>query len=105
MRHEEYGHAHWKAEDIAAFMRDKTGVHVEKVERPSFSRSGWFPVLVLAILLAGWPLLFCMDSYSTACRQTLLGWKLQPYSWHSLIWEFTRPKVARWHTTCTTRPS
>jgi hypothetical protein len=53
MRHEEYGHTHWKAEDMAAYLRDKTGVHVDKVERPSFSRSGWFPLLVLAILLTG----------------------------------------------------
>lgn len=53
MGHDEYGHTKWKAEDIAAFLHDKTGVNVEKIDRPSFSRSGWFPVLVLAIMLTG----------------------------------------------------
>jgi oligosaccharyltransferase complex subunit gamma len=52
MRHDDYGHHHWKAEDMAAFLRDKTGINIEKVDRPSFSRSGLFPVVFLAAVLA-----------------------------------------------------
>lgn len=51
MRHDDYGHHHWKAEDMAAFLRDKTGINIEKVDRPSFMRSGWFPVVFLAAVL------------------------------------------------------
>lgn len=51
MRHDDYGHHHWKAEDMAAFLRDKTGINIEKVDRPSFSRSPLFPVVFLAAVL------------------------------------------------------
>ncbi len=51
MRHDDYGHHHWKAEDMAAFLRDKTGINIEKIDRPSFMRSGWFPVVFLAAVL------------------------------------------------------
>lgn len=37
---------------MAAFLRDKTGINIEKVERPSFMRSGLFPVVFLAAVLA-----------------------------------------------------
>jgi hypothetical protein len=34
MRHDAYGHEHWSADDMAAFLRDKTGLDVGKV-RPT----------------------------------------------------------------------
>ncbi len=31
MRHDNYGHHHWKADDMAAFLLDTTGIKIEKV--------------------------------------------------------------------------
>ena len=31
MRHDNYGHHHWKADDMAAFLLDATGIKIEKV--------------------------------------------------------------------------
>ena len=31
MRHDTYGHHHWKADDMAAFLLDTTGIKIEKV--------------------------------------------------------------------------
>lgn len=36
---------------MATFLRDKTGINIEKIDRPSFMRSGWFPVVFLAAVL------------------------------------------------------
>lgn len=31
MRHDNYGHHHWKADDMATFLLDTTGIKIEKV--------------------------------------------------------------------------
>lgn len=40
MRHDNYGHHHWKADDMAAFLLDTTGVKIDKVrQRPHGSET------------------------------------------------------------------
>ncbi len=53
MRHDDYGHALWKAEEMAGFVADRTGFKVDKIDRPSFFRSAFFPPAALAALAAG----------------------------------------------------
>lgn len=43
MRHEHYGHEIWSADDMASFLRDKTGLDVGKVRLPLPINSVCFP--------------------------------------------------------------
>ena len=107
MGHEDYGHTKWKAEDMAAFLRDKTGVNIEKIDRPSFSRSGWFPVLVLAIMLTG----TARNNGSLCCHKPLCLALIHPAGLapaHQVAVHTKLPiclQGACWRTPCTTRPS
>ncbi|CAK0762797.1 hypothetical protein CVIRNUC_002993 [Coccomyxa viridis] len=52
MRHDNYGHHIWKADDMAAFLLETTGIKIDKVEQPSFMRSRLFPPVFVAAVLA-----------------------------------------------------
>ena len=43
MRHDNYGHHHWKADDMAAFLLDTTGIKIEKVCRKVLAMSNAHP--------------------------------------------------------------
>ena len=51
MRHDEYGHQLWKAEEMATFVAERTGRKIDNIERPSFFRSAFFPPTALAVRL------------------------------------------------------
>ena len=40
MRHDNYGHHIWKADDMAAFLLETTGIKIDKVSRLCLFRSG-----------------------------------------------------------------
>lgn len=71
MRHDDYGHQLWKAEEMAAFVADRTGLKVDKIERPSFFRSALFPPTALAVLggcaYMAWLLYQVPNSYFLVC--------------------------------------
>ena len=46
MRHDTYGHHHWKADDMAAFLLDTTGIKIEKVCHRPCSISCLIPLLL-----------------------------------------------------------
>eukprot|EP00884_Botryococcus_braunii_P008484 jgi/Botrbrau1/17637/Bobra.0166s0068.1 len=50
MRHEHYGHEIWGADDMASFVRDKTGLDVGKVEKPNVAQNPLTPVVALAVV-------------------------------------------------------
>ena len=49
MRHDDYGHQLWKAEEMATFVTERTGLKIDNIERPSFFRSAFFPPTALAV--------------------------------------------------------
>ena len=49
MRHDDYGHQLWKAEEMATFVTERTGLKIDNIERPSFFRSAIFPPTALAV--------------------------------------------------------
>ena len=51
MRHDDYGHQLWKAEEMATFVAERTGLKIDNIERPSFFRSAFFPPTALAVRL------------------------------------------------------
>lgn len=51
MRHDDYGHQLWKAEEMATFVAERTGLRIDNIERPSFFRSAFFPPTALAVRL------------------------------------------------------
>lgn len=74
MRHDQYGEHHWKAEDFATFLLDKTGIKIEKIERPSFSRSRWFPIVFVAAVLTGGSIAYQL--YYAEFMKNLVLWVL-----------------------------
>jgi len=43
----------WTADDMAEFSADRTGLHAGTIERPTFLKSPFFPVIVLGVLSVG----------------------------------------------------
>lgn len=62
----------WTAEDIGAFVGERTGVPAPDIERPSFAKSPLFPLIVLPTLGA----------------LAYVAWKVycSEFIWHPLIW-------------------
>lgn len=55
MKHADYSNYPWTAEDMASFIRERTGVAIGDIDKPSVFKSRLFPVVAVAIIgLGGW---------------------------------------------------